>query len=242
MSGRRRPSHVNEWFRGLCPGSKGRIPAGRGGSVVSKRIDREEFEREARALGHSRIAGVDEVARAAWAGPMVAAAVILPVAFDATGIRSSKKMTPERRIWAYERILLGAISVSVTQVSAADIDKMGIDTAHMELLRRAVAGLDKQPDYVLVDYYEIPRLAIPQQAITRGDNLSVSIGAASIVAKVTCDRLMDRYGRMYLGYGFALNKGYGSEAHLRALAELGPSPIHRLTVGPVRRSLERRPV
>ena len=170
----------------------------------------------------------------------MAAAVILDETFDLHGIRSSKKMhRPMAREVAHERILRHARAVAVRQVSANEIDTRGIDPCHLELLRAAVEALEVQPDYVLVDYYAVPGLRQPHESIVGGDDLSVTIAAASIVAKVTCDRIMAAYAQEYPGYGFAENKGYGSAAHEDALNRMGPSPIHRRSVSPVKRRLQR---
>jgi ribonuclease HII len=165
---------------------------------------------------------------------MVAAAVILPRDFDATGVRSSKRMRPSSRENAYERILREAVAVCVHEVSAADIDARGIDACNIELLREAVHRLEVQPDFVLVDYHTIPDLRFSQRAITNGDDLSVSIAAASIVAKVECDRMMHAFAEQYPEYGFGETKGYGSTEHEALITRLGPSPIHRRSVRPVR--------
>ncbi len=204
---------------------------------VPQAVDRQAFEREARRQGYWLIAGVDEVGRAAWAGPMVAAAVILPEAFHPLGIRSSKKMRPAARQTAYERIVREATAVAVREASAADIDARGIDTCHMDLLRDVVGALVPEPDYVLVDHYTVPGLRQPQKSIDVGDDLSVSIGAASIVAKVTCDRILTAFAQEYPGYGFADNHGYRSDEHLAGLDQLGPCPIHRRSVSSVRKRL-----
>jgi len=200
--------------------------------------DRLVYEGEARARDFTRIAGVDEVGRAAWAGPMVAAAVILREDFEQDGVRSSKKHRSARSLLrGYDRVMAEAVSVGVQEVSAAEIDAKGIDLCHMELLRRAVEALDVRPDYVLVDHYTIPDLEQEQRAIDNGDDLSVSIAAASIVAKVTLDRIMERFAEEYPEYGFDVNKGYGTQHHRDALADRGPSPIHRLSSRGVQRAI-----
>jgi ribonuclease HII len=195
-----------------------------------------DFERDARAAGYSLIAGVDEVGRAAWAGPMVAAAVILPEGIDTTGLRDSKKKSARTLLTAYERIMSEATAIGFASVSPQEIDDLGIDACHMRLLREAVADLLPQPDFVLVDHYCIPDLRLPQRPISKGDDLSASIGAASIVAKVRCDRIMEEADVLHPGYDFARNKGYGGaqdSMHREALARMGPSDIHRRSVKPV---------
>jgi ribonuclease HII len=203
--------------------------------------DRLSFEREARAAGYRLIAGVDEVGNAAWAGPMVAAAVILPEDFDTTGIRDGKKKSPASRLAAYERIKAGALAIGIAQVSPEEIDR-GFYAAHMRLLREAVAALSLAPDFVLVDHYEIPDLHLPQKCVPSGDDLSASIAAASIIAKVECDRILEAADADYPAYGFRKNKGYpgakGSQ-HRTALEQYGPSAIHRRSIKPVREWLLR---
>jgi ribonuclease HII len=206
------------------------------------RKDRLIFEREARAAGYSLIAGVDEVGRAAWAGPMFAAAVILPGDIDPSGLGDSKKKSVNSLVTAYERIRSEAIAIGVAQVSARDIDVRGIDACHMQLLRDAVAALGTQPDFVLVDHYCIPDLPMAQKAITKGDDLSASIAAASIIAKVECDRVMESADAIYPEYDFAQNKGYGGSTgskHREAMERIGPSEIHRRSVRPVKDWLKR---
>ena len=201
-------------------------------------VDRVAYEREARAAGYTHIAGVDEVGRAAWAGPMLAAAVILPEDFDPSGIRDSKKKRTSSLHAAYERIQEGAVAIGLAEISAQQIDELGIDNCHMRILREAVRALRQQPDYVLVDHYEIPELGIDQCPIPQGDDLSVSIAAASIIAKVTLDRIMEEYEGQYPGYGFGTQHGYGGPEHEKALDTLGISPIHRRSVRPVRDRLK----
>jgi ribonuclease HII len=197
--------------------------------------DRLELERAAEHRGFVTIAGVDEVGRAAWAGPMVAAAVILGREFDPTGIRSSKKMKAKARDEANHRIREEARAVAVWHVEPSELDERGFDECHMDLLRRAVAALEVEPEFVLVDHYTIPELKHPQEPVTRGDDISASIGAASIVAKVVCDQIMLAYHEAYPAYGFARNKGYRSEEHVAALERFGPCPIHRRSVSPLRK-------
>jgi ribonuclease HII len=198
-------------------------------------VDRLHFERQAREQGFTAIAGVDEVGRASWAGPMVAAAVILGEDFDPTGIRDTKKMGPQAVASQYLRILAEAKAVAIWHVEPADIDARGTEASHMHLLRDVVLSLDPRPDYVLVDHYRIPDLdGIEQLSISHGDDQSASIGAAAIVAKTVCDRLMEAYDAVYPRYGFAEHKGYGVPRHREALERWGPSPIHRRSVGPIK--------
>lgn len=179
------------------------------------------------------VCGIDEAGRGALAGPVVAAAVILPEGFDPTGIGDSKKLTEKQREKAYERIIAEALSYGIGQCEAAEIDKINILRATHEAMRRALAALAAPPDQVLVDGLPVPRLHPNCKNIIGGDGLNVSIGAASILAKVTRDRLMVAYGAQWPEYGFAGHKGYGAATHLAALDKYGPCLIHRRTFGPV---------
>lgn len=201
-------------------------------------MDRLICERRVWDSGSSRVAGVDEVGRGAWAGPMVAAAVVLYSGFDTEGIRDCKQMKPEGRRRACDRILNDPkCSVAVKEVSAAEIDDRGIEPCHVELMRDVVLALSPPPDYGLIDYYRLPELTLPHEGVPGGDDVSASIAAASIIAKVTRDDLIMAFGLEYPGYGFEKNKGYGAPQHCDALRELGASPIHRLSSKGVRRSL-----
>jgi len=195
------------------------------------------LEGELQGQGYRFIAGVDEVGRGALAGPVVAAAVILDLTNIPAGIEDSKKLTPERRAQLAEEIHRTAYAVSLSAVEARDIDRLNILRATRRAMLQAIAGLQRQPDAVLVDALTLPGLTIPQRAIVHGDSLSVSIAAASIVAKVWRDSLMREYDRQHPGYGFARNAGYGTREHLAALQQLGPSPVHRLSFRGVDREL-----
>jgi ribonuclease HII len=203
--------------------------------VASLTIDLGRYERGLREQGFRRIAGVDEAGRGALAGPMLAAAVILPEDFDLDGIADSKVLTAKAREGAFARIVEGAVCVSVCRAMPSRIDRRGLHRSNLWLLRRAVTTLAVEPDYVLTDGFPIPRLAIPRLSIKKGDAVTASVAAASIVAKVTRDRMMDRYHRRFPEYGFDHHRGYGTSEHFAALERLGPSPIHRLSfkgVGP----------
>ncbi len=194
------------------------------------------FERAARAQGHAVIAGLDEVGRGPLAGPVVAACVVLPDGFDLAGIRDSKKLSERQRERAYGRIMMDALAVGFGQVEADEIDRVNILQASREAMRIALRTLapDLTPTLALVDGLPVPQLPCPaQRAIVGGDGLSVSIAAASIVAKVTRDRLMVEYDARYPAYGFAGHKGYGAPKHLAALGEHGPCPLHRRSFSPV---------
>jgi len=203
--------------------------------VAPLAIDLGRYERRLREEGFRTIAGVDEAGRGALAGPMVAAAVVLPADFDLDGIGDSKALTAHRREACFERIVAGAVAVSVCRVMPSRIDRRGLHRSNLWLLGRAVTKLPMRPDYVLSDGYAIPRLDVPHLSIKKGDAVTASVAAASIVAKVTRDRMMDRYHRRFPDYGFDRHRGYGTAGHFEALARLGPSPIHRLSfrgVGP----------
>ena len=184
-----------------------------------------EFERKYADKGY--ICGIDEVGRGPLAGPVVAAAVILPKDCDILYINDSKKLTAAKRDELYDVIMEKAVSVGIGMASHERIDEINILQATYEAMRQAIGKLDPAPDLTLNDAVTIPGVDIKQVPIIKGDAKSISIGAASIVAKVTRDRMMVEYDNIYPGYGFASNKGYGSAEHIKALKEIGPSPIHR---------------
>ncbi len=197
------------------------------------------------AQGYRLVAGVDEAGRGPWAGPVAAGAVILPpgelqLTAALAGVRDSKQLTPERRDALYDVIHAVALSVGVALVSAARIDEMGIVPATRLAMAQAIARLDPPADGLLIDYLRLPHILLPQRSIPQGDEACLSIAAASIVAKVTRDRLMIELDARYPGYGFARHKGYGTPQHRGALERLGPCAIHRRSFAPVREWLERR--
>lgn len=175
------------------------------------------------------ICGIDEAGRGPFAGPVVAGAVILPAGLKIEGLNDSKKVSPKRREELYEEISEKAISVGIGMSSPARIDRINILQATYEAMRHAVEDLDVVPDLLLNDAVTIPDLPIRQVGIIKGDAKSLSIAAASIMAKVTRDRIMVEYAELYPEYGFDKNKGYGSEEHRAALKQYGPCPIHRHT-------------
>lgn len=185
------------------------------------------FEREARGQGSAAVAGVDEVGRGALCGPVVAGAVILGEGFDARGLDDSKRLTRRQRETAAEHIKAKALAWAVASADPAEIDRHNILRATYLAMRRAVAALPVAPDLVLVDALTIPEVVVAQRAIVKGDALSVSIAAASIVAKVARDAMMADWDQRYPGYGLASNMGYGSSDHREALRRMGPSEIHR---------------
>ena len=173
------------------------------------------------------LGGIDEVGRGPLAGPVVTACVILPKDCDILYINDSKKLSATKREELYEEIMEKAVSVSIGVVSEARIDEINILQATYEAMRQAVSECKVQPQVLLNDAVTIPGINIPQVPIIKGDAKSISIGAASIIAKVTRDRMMVEYEDIYPEYHFASNKGYGSQEHIDALRKYGPSPIHR---------------
>lgn len=183
------------------------------------------YEREY-ASYHS-ICGIDEVGRGPLAGPVVAAAVILPKECDILYINDSKKLSEKKREELYDEIMEKSLAVGIGLVSPERIDEINILQATYEAMRKAINNLSILPDILLNDAVTIPGVSYPQIPIIKGDAKSISIGAASIVAKVTRDRLMVEYDKVFPQYGFASNKGYGARTHIEALKEYGPTPIHR---------------
>jgi len=185
------------------------------------------YEKEYAVFG--AVCGIDEVGRGPLAGPVVAGAVILPPDCTILYINDSKKLSEKKREELYPVIMEQAVSVGIGMVSPQRIDEINILQATYEAMREAIHNLSVTPDILLNDAVTIPQVDIPQVPIVRGDAKSISIGASSIVAKVTRDRMMEAYDAKYPGYGFAKNKGYGTAEHIAALKEIGASPIHRRT-------------
>jgi ribonuclease HII len=177
--------------------------------------------------GYGLIAGIDEVGRGPLAGPVMAGAVILPKDHPILYLNDSKKLTEKKREELYEVIMKEAVAVGIGMASEQRIDEINILNATYEAMREAIGKLAPQPDILLNDAVKIPGVSIRQVPIIKGDAKSVSIAAASIVAKVTRDRLMAEYEKIYPGYGFAKNKGYGTAEHIAAIKEMGSCPIHR---------------
>ena len=173
------------------------------------------------------ICGIDEVGRGPLAGPVIACAVILPKDCDLLYLNDSKQLSEKKREELYEQILQTAVAVGIGSSSHETIDEINILQATYQAMQKAVEKLAVTPDLLLNDAVTIPNLSMKQVPIVKGDAKSISIAAASIVAKVTRDRLMVEYDQVFPGYGFAANKGYGSSEHIKALKEQGPSPIHR---------------
>ncbi|MDR1050112.1 MAG: ribonuclease HII [Deltaproteobacteria bacterium] len=175
------------------------------------------------------LAGLDEAGRGPLAGPLVAAAVVLPAGFDSPLVDDSKKLRPEAREKLYELVVSQALCWARAEISPAEVDRLNPLQASMTAMARSLAQLPVTVALALVDGNQAPPLPVPLRTVVGGDGLSLSIAAASIVAKVTRDRLMDEADKIYPQYGFARHKGYGTREHLEALKKHGPSPIHRLT-------------
>ena len=201
------------------------------GEALEKELQRLEemrrFEREYAASGP--VCGIDGAGRGPLAGPLAAAAVILPENARILRLNDSKKLSPKVRDELFEEIKEKAVAWSVGIASPARIDEINILQATYEAMREALAGLSVAPGVLLNDAVTIPGVSIPQVPIIKGDAKSLSIAAASILAKVTRDRMMEEYGNVFPGYGFEKHKGYGTAAHMEAIRQLGPCPIHRRT-------------
>ena len=185
------------------------------------------YEREAKASGFDVIAGLDEAGRGPLAGPVVSAAVILPEKYYPEGLDDSKKLTPKTRERLYALLIKDSVAWAVGLSDSIEIDEINILQATKVSMERALSALTPKPDYLLIDALKLNDVGIRQKAIVKGDSLSLSIAAASVLAKVTRDKLMLIYDRQYPGYGFARHKGYGTAEHINKINELGMCPIHR---------------
>ncbi len=196
------------------------------------------YERTLRRHGLDHVAGVDEAGRGACAGPLVAGAAILPAgkAGIVPGLADSKLLTPKARERCYDQVLRRAICWSVVVVSHEECDRLGMHVANVEALRRAVAKLDLAPSYVLTDGFPVDGLGAPGLAVWKGDRVAACVAAASVIAKVTRDRLMDELDLEWPVYDFRTHKGYVTPDHAAALDEHGPSPVHRMRFVNVRRA------
>lgn len=186
-----------------------------------------DYEKECIKLGYKTIAGIDEAGRGALAGPVIAAAVILPIDCHIEGLKDSKQLTARQRSLLVEEIQGVAISVGIGSVDNHEIERINILQATLQAMSKAVKQLIHPPDYILVDGIQMPKTDIPGQAIPKGDNLSVSIAAASVVAKTTRDRLMIEFDTTFPNYGFSKHKGYPTVTHRQAIVQHGISEIHR---------------
>jgi ribonuclease HII len=202
--------------------------------VVRRLKEIDHYERRLRRAGFHVVAGVDEAGRGALAGPLMAAAVVLPEGFDPEGLEDSKLLTPLQRERMYARIGEEAVAIAVCRAMPGRIDRSGLHRTNLRLLRRALALLPVRPEYILTDGFPVPRLPVPSLGMRKGDMVTASVAAASIVAKVTRDRAMSRYHRRFPLYGFDTNRGYGTAAHWEALFRFGPCPIHRRSFKGVR--------
>jgi ribonuclease HII len=196
------------------------------------------LESELRKQGFRLIAGIDEAGRGAWAGPVAAGVIILPVdeldlLSKLDGVRDSKMLSPKQReLWNVSLKKI-ALSSSVGMVSARKVDTLGLIAATRLAMQRAIDGLSLPPEFLLIDHLLLPENSLPQTALPHGDVSVLSISSASIIAKVARDRKMVEYDQQYPGYGFSRHKGYGTPQHQRALKQLGPSPLHRKSFQPI---------
>ena len=195
-----------------------------------------EFEEEATASGFERIAGVDEAGRGPLAGPIVAAAVVLST--PVPGLNDSKQLTESQREALFTALHRGKNAIAVTMIDPERIDLWGIQSANYAAMAGSVAKLDPPPDFLLVDGFQIKGCGVPQKSIVKGDSRSLSIAAASIVAKVVRDRTMIELDHLYPEYGFAKHKGYATAEHLEAIQQYGPCPAHRRSFAPLSASHE----
>jgi len=200
-----------------------------------------KFETELQAQGFVHIAGVDEAGVGPLAGPVVAGAAILPAGYKLRELNDSKKLDEATRAQLAAQLKTDALAWAVAQAEVAEIDRLNIYHASLLAMRRAVEALAQTPDFVLVDARTIPGINTPQRGIIKGDSLSASIAAASILAKTTRDALLLEYEQQYPGYGFAAHKGYPTPEHFQALRERGALPIHRRSFRPVREALGLEP-
>lgn len=201
---------------------------------MSEKSDLFFYERDLSHKGYRSIAGIDEAGRGPLAGPVVAAAVILPEGLQMPGVTDSKKLTILKRETLFDVVMENAIATGVGIAQPEEIDEINILQATLKAMLRAVDKLITSPDYLIIDGINTLDRDIPQQSIKKGDSLSISIAAASIIAKVTRDRMMLEYDKQYPSYGLASHKGYGSKLHRDAIANFGPCPIHRKTFAGVK--------
>ena len=199
-------------------------------------------EKMLEAQGYQYIAGIDEVGRGSLAGPVVAAAVILPCHIDTpwlNQVKDSKQLSPARRESLFHHIHEVAISIGIGVIPHKVIDARGIIKATRLAMKLAIDQLSLPPEFLLIDYMRLPEVPLPQKGITNGDNLCFSIACASIIAKVSRDHMMREFDGTYPGYGLAQHKGYATKGHLACLRRLGPSPIHRQSFKPVKDIIQR---
>lgn len=183
--------------------------------------------------GITLLCGVDEVGRGTLAGPVVACALILKPNSDLKGVKDSKKLTPKKREELFNTIIENSLSIGIGIVEPMVIDRVNILNATYEAMRRAICSLKFFPEYFIIDGFKIPFLPFPQDGILKGDEKSITIGAASIIAKVMRDRIMEMYDIIFPEYKFSKNKGYGTKEHIEAITRFGPCEIHRKTFKPI---------
>lgn len=214
------------------------------GATVRRDAGIYGYERALRRHGHETIAGVDEAGRGACAGPLVAGAAILPPgkAGVVPGLADSKLLTAAARERCYEQVVKRALAWSVVVISHDDCDRLGMHVANVEALRRAVAKLQQAPSYVLTDGFPVDGLGVPGLAVWKGDRVAACVAAASVLAKVTRDRLMVELDAHWPAYDFKTHKGYITASHTEALEEHGPSPVHRMRFVNVRRAAGLEPL
>ena len=197
-----------------------------------------DIERALWANGALWVAGIDEAGRGALAGPVVSSAVILPQIYDLTqvlhGVRDSKKMTAHQRGFWSKKIRSTSVSFGFGMASALEIDNLGIAPATKLAAKRAISQLMVVPDHLLIDHFKIHELSIPQTSISKGDTISLSIAAASVLAKTARDEILCSFDKSYPDYGFADHKGYGTLTHREVIETIGPSPIHRISFEPIK--------
>lgn len=198
-----------------------------------------KLEQEYMARGFRAVAGLDEAGKGAWAGPVVAGSVILPENVDLPGLDDSKRLNAKQREELYARIVEQAIAWGIGLREAADIDEVGLAEAHRQAMQEAVDALTPRPDFLLVDGLGIRKLGVQAECIIKGDQKVRCIAAASIIAKVTRDRLMIQYAQEFGDYGFDEHKGYGTEQHQSALTKFGVCSLHRLSYEPVYRGWQK---
>jgi len=208
------------------------------GSTIRRDAGLYGYERALKRVGLFPVAGVDEAGCGACAGPLVAAAVILDGSIE--GLADSKLLTPKRRTECFSAIMASGASVSVVSIGPDECDRLGLHRANIEALRRALARLEVRPGYVLTDGFAVDGLGVPGLAMWKGDRVSASIAAASVVAKVTRDQHMVAQHEAYPAYDFATHKGYVTPTHQAALVERGPCEIHRLSYANVQAAMEAR--
>lgn len=207
--------------------SRGAQPIISRGSERRRPVDIHQLELVLQQQDYRRITGVDEAGRGALAGPVVASAVILPINHRILGVTDSKQLSPKQRDRLFDEIHDTAIAIGVGCVNSEEIDRINILQATMQAMRQAILQICPLPDYVLVDGTHLPQIPLPAQAIPKGDSLIQSISAASIIAKVTRDRLMVEFDKAYPHYSFQRHKGYGTLQHRQAISQFGSCPIHR---------------